>query len=283
MTQLPPQDPSDYPYIKGASASSDRAHDSRLPEPPSLGSLNVSRPAAAPGSGYPGGPPPLGGVQPPPAGPGGYPWGDPIPASYIPYPLPVLVPVPGTSWNDPALIAGRKRTTNRRFAVSGSIVGLITVIIQLIVAATFVIAPQVLGARDIDLMALAMLILFLGPIVVGIGWIISFIVSLIACTQAHSQTDRIQPDGWSEAKMPTSALLAASIVLGIPAVIIFVTLIHAVGGGGNRLINEGLGPVPVSCAVASVLLVAGYIYLLRRSTALDASVSPRSTSEGEPS
>ncbi len=281
MTQLPPQDPNDYPYIKGASASSDGAHDSQVPAQSNLGSLHVGRPAAAPGAGYPGEPPPLGGVQPPPAGPGGYPWGAPGPAPYVPYPPPVLVPVPGSSWNDPALIAGRKRTTNRRVAISGSIVGLITAIIQLIVTATLFLAPQYLGPPDFGVL-LAMLIIFFGPIVVGIGWISSFIVSLIACVQAHSRDAGTQPEGWSEAKMPTSALMAASIVLGIPIVIMYTTLIKMVQSDIDRLIDDLFGPVVVSCAVVQVLLTAGYIYLLRRSTALDASVSPRATSEGVP-
>ncbi|WP_243858927.1 hypothetical protein [Actinomyces sp. ZJ308] len=194
----------------------------------------------------------------------------------------MLVPVPGGNWNDPALIAERKRTTNRRVAVSGSIVGLITTIIQLIVTATFFVASEYLGPDDIGLIVLAMLILFFGPIVVGVGWISSFVVSLIACIQAHSQTDRTQPDGWTEAKMPTSALLAASIVLGIPTVIMYATLIEAAESDSDRLINGTLGPMTVFWAVVQVLLTVGYIYLLRRITALDASVSPRSTSEGEP-
>ena len=135
MTQLPPQDPSDYPYIKGASA--DVPHDSKASVPPGTGPVNGVWPAPGPGAGHPGGPPPGGGAWGPPPGPGGYPWGAPGP---LPYPPPVPAPVPGIGWNDPAYVLERKRTTNRRVAVSGSIVGLVTAIIQMIVTATLFIA-----------------------------------------------------------------------------------------------------------------------------------------------
>lgn len=42
MTQLPPHDPSDYPYIKGASAAIDGAYDSRPPHPRAPPSMSAA-------------------------------------------------------------------------------------------------------------------------------------------------------------------------------------------------------------------------------------------------
>ena len=276
VTQLPPQDPSDYPYIKGDSA--DVPHDSKASVPPGTGPVNGVWPAPGPGAGHPGGPPPGGGAWGPPPGPGGYPWGAPGP---LPYPPPVPAPVPGIGWSDPAYVLERKRTTNRRVAVSGSIVGLVTAIIQMIVTATLFIANEYVGVRDIGLMLLSALIIVFGPVVVGIGCVGSFILGLIACIQSHSRIDRIQPDGWGEAKMPTSALLATSIVLGLPTVVMYAALYWTVqDDDGEWLIRSSAGPVVIICALVQVLLVVGHLVLLRRITSLDPAVAaPESLGE----
>ena len=280
MTQLPPQDSSDYPYIKGASASIDGAYGSRPPTPSSP-AFNVGRPFPGPDAGYPGAPPPLQGIQQPPPGPGSHPWSVPAPVPYIPYGPVMLVPAPGIPWNDPVLTAERKRATNRRVAVWGGIVGLVTAIIQIIVTAALFLGADHLGDGDAGLIFLALLIIVFGPMIVGVGWIASFIVALIACTQAHSQTDRIQPDGWTEAKMPTSAQLAASIVLGIPTVVMYVALYRYASVEIDMLPDTAFVAVIIICALVQVLIAVAYAVLLRKNAALDVAVGTAYASEGE--
>ena len=280
MTQLPPQDSSDYPYIKGASASIDGAHGSRPPTPSSP-AFNGGRPFPGPDAGYPSGPPPLQGIQQPPPGPGSHPWSVPAPVPYIPYGPVMLVPAPGIPWNDPVLTAERKRATNRRVAVWGGIVGLVTAIIQIIVTAALFLGADHLGDGDAGLIFLALLIIVFGPMIVGVGWIASFIVALIACTQAHSQTDRIQPDGWTEAKMPTSAQLAASIVLGIPTVVMYVALYRYASVEIDMLPDTAFVAVIIICALVQVLIAVAYAVLLRKNAALDVAVGTAYASEGE--
>lgn len=280
MTQLPPQDSSDYPYIKGASASIDGAYGSRPPTPSSP-AFNVGRPFPGPDAGYPGAPPPLQGIQQPPPGPGSHPWSVPAPVPYIPYGPVMLVPAPGIPWNDPVLTAERKRSTNRRVAVWGGIVGLVTAIIQIIVTAALFLGADHLGDGDAGLIFLALLIIVFGPMIVGVGWIASFIVALIACTQAHSQTDRIQPDGWTEAKMPTSAQLAASIVLGIPTVVMYVALYRYASVEIDMLPDTAFVAVIIICALVQVLIAVAYAVLLRKNAALDVAVGTAYASEGE--
>lgn len=280
MTQLPPQDSSDYPYIKGASASIDGAYGSRPPTPSSP-AFNVGRPFPGPDAGYPSGPPPLQGIQQPPPGPGSHPWSVPAPVPYIPYGPVMLVPAPGIPWNDPVLTAERKRATNRRVAVWGGIVGLVTAIVQTIVTAALFLGADHLGDGDAGLIFLALLIIVFGPMIVGVGWIASFIVALIACTQAHSQTDRIQPDGWTEAKMPTSAQLAASIVLGIPTVVMYVALYRYASVEIDMLPDTAFVAVIIICALVQVLIAVAYAVLLRKNAALDVAVGTAYASEGE--
>ena len=66
--------------------------------------------------------------------------------------------------------------------------------------------------------------------------------------------------------MPTSALLAASIVAGLP------TFIVCVVWPLMSLPGSALEPLLVVCALVEVLIAAGFIVLLRRSKALDPSV-----------
>lgn len=280
MTQLPPHDPSDYPYIKGASAAIDGASDSRPPTS-SNPAFNVGRSFPGPDPGYPGGPLPFRGVQQPPGGAGGYPWGVPAPVPYVLYGPVAWVPASGIPWNDPVLTAERKRSTNRRVAVGGGIVGLVTAIIQLIVTAVPFLGVGYLGEGDVGLMFLTLLVIVFGPMIVGIGWSASFIVALIACIQAHSQADRIQPDGWTEAKMPTSAQLAASIVLGIPTVVMYVVLYRYAFVEIDRLFDTAFVPVTIICALSQILIAVAYGILLRKSTALDVAVRTGDALEGE--
>ena len=123
MAQLPPQDPSDYPYIKiGVSASVDGARELQnsalsSPVPSNLGQ-------------------PLG-------GPGGYPWGVPAPGEHVPFAPAVPVHPSGFLWDNPVLILERRRSTNRGVAISCGIIELITVIIALIINVTLFL-PTVL-------------------------------------------------------------------------------------------------------------------------------------------
>ena len=198
----------------------------------------------------------------------GHPRNTPTPVPYGRYnPTVGPAPVPGLGWNDPALtMVQRKRSATRKVSVAGGIIGLITMIIQMIFTTTFLALLIAHGEYDLPFGFFALFVVLVTPYIVGIAWVATFILALIACIRAHSRTPQVQPDGWVEAKMPTSALLAASIVAGLP------TFIVCVVWPLMSLSGSALEPLLVFCALVEVLIAAGFIVLLRRSKALDPSV-----------
>ena len=198
----------------------------------------------------------------------GHPRNTPIPVPYGRYnPSMGPAPVSGSGWNDPVLReVQRKRSATRKISLSSGIIGIITMIIQMIVTTTFSAAITFPGAQHQDLEftlldSLALLMLIFAPFIVGLGWIATFILALIACIRAHSRTPRVQPDGWVEAKMPTSALLAASIVAGLPTLIMYVTWP-----------SDASESLLVACGLSQLLIAVGFAFLLLTSKALDPAV-----------
>lgn len=173
----------------------------------------------------------------------GYPRNTPMPVPYGHYDsLMGLAPVPGFGSNDPVLMeVQHKRSATRNVSVSSGIVGLMMIA---------------------------------SPFVVGPGWIVTFILAVIACIRAHSRTPRVQPDGWIEAKMPMSALLAASIVAGLPTLVIYATLFWQIQHGTNDGDTHTyvFYSVLVVCDLVEVLIAVGFGFLLRKSKALDPAV-----------
>ena len=198
----------------------------------------------------------------------GHPRNTPTPVPYGRYnPTVGPAPVPGLGWNDPALtMVQRKRSATRKVSVAGGIIGLITMIIQMIFTTTFLALLIAHGEYDLPFGFFALFVVLVTPYIVGIAWVATFILALIACIRAHSRTPQDQPDGWVEAKMPTSALLAASIVAGLPAFIVCVVWPLM------SLSGSALEPLLVVCALVEVLIAVGFIVLLRKSKALDPSV-----------
>jgi len=169
----------------------------------------------------------------------------------------------------------RKRSATRKVSVAGSIIGLITMSIQVIAATTLFVTSVVPRDPSLEFTFLdfiGLLAMIFTPFVVGLGLIVTFILGLIACIRANSRTPQVQPDGWIEAKMPTSALLAASIVAGLPTLAIFLTwfwqIHHGIGGTDTYV----LFTVLVASYLVQVLIAVGFIVLLRRSKALDPTV-----------
>ena len=184
-------------------------------------------------------------------------------------------PAPGFGWNDPVLtMVQRKRSATRKVSVAGGIIGLITMIIQMIFTTTFLALLIAHGEYDLPFGFFALFVVLVTPYIVGIAWVATFILALIACIRAHSRTPRVQPDGWVEAKMPTSAMLAASIVAGVPTLVIYATLYLQIRQG----IDDGyshttvFNSVLLACDLVEALIAVGIFYLLRRSKALDPSV-----------
>ena len=203
----------------------------------------------------------------------GHPRNAPTPVPYGRYNPPVgQRPAAGFGWNDPVLMeVQRKRSATRKVSVAGSIIGLITMSIQ-VIATSSVFVAYILP--PLEFVFLALLMAIAAPFVVGLGWIVTFILGLIACIRANSRTPQVQPDGWIEAKMPTSALLAASIVAGLPTLVIFLTwfwqIHHGIDDGGTH--TYVLYIVLVASYLVQILIAVGFIVLLRRSKALDPSV-----------
>ena len=188
-------------------------------------------------------------------------------------PLVGQTPAAGFGSIDPVLTeVQRKRSATRKVSVAGSIIGLITMMIQIIFTTYELLTANLQGEEYLELALLALLMMIAAPFVVGFGWVVTFILGLIACIRANSRTPQVQPDGWIEAKMPTSALLAASIVAGLPTLAIFLTwfwqIHHGIGGTDTYV----LFTVLVASYLVQVLIAVGFIVLLRRSKALDPSV-----------
>ena len=198
----------------------------------------------------------------------GHPRNTPIPVPYGRYnPTVGQTPAPGFSWNDPVLTTvQRKRSATRTVSLLSGIVGMITMIIQMIFTTTFLALLIAHGEYDLPFGFFALFVVLVTPYIVGVVWVATFILALVACIRAHSRTPQAQPDGWVEAKMPTSALLAASIVAGLP------TFIVCVVWPLMSLSGSALEPLLVFCALVQVLIAVGFIVLLRRSKALDPSV-----------
>ena len=190
------------------------------------------------------------------------------PVPYGRYNPPVgQMPAAGFGWNDPVLTTvQRKRSATRKVSVAGGIIGLLTMIIQMIFTTTFLALLIAHGEYDLPFGFYALFVVLVTPYIVGVAWVATFILALVACIRAHSRTPQVQPDGWVEAKMPTSALLAASVVAGLP------TFIVCVVWPLMSLSGSALEPLLVFCALVEVLIAAGFIVLLRRSKALDPSV-----------
>ena len=198
----------------------------------------------------------------------GHPRNTPIPVPYGRYNPPVgQTTAVGFGSIDPVLMeVQRKRSATRTVSLLSGIVGMITMIIQMIFTTTFLALLIAHGEYDLPFGFFALFVVLVTPYIVGVAWVATFILALIACIRAHSRTPQAQPDGWVEAKMPTSALLAASIVAGLPAFIVCVVWPLM------SLSGSALEPLLVVCALVEVLIAVGFIVLLRKSKALDPSV-----------
>ena len=257
VNQLPPQSPDDYPYLSNAArAPAGGAHcsktfspsDSGLVQPgPSVSGLSA-------GMNHPGAGHPL----------AGYPWGapEPFPYSQASYPQVMMLPPPGAFWGSPELAMRRKRTTNRRVAIAGGVLGLVTSVARL----AYLVIVLLNGTYFELEVGLAVVIAFVGPLGIGAGWSISFIPALIACLQARSRNPQTQPDGWPEAKGVTAVLLASSIALGVPVASLVVAVYLSGGSGlGSDFWKFMFGGSMVGAGIVAV----AYVILLIKICTLD--------------
>ena len=195
----------------------------------------------------------------------GHPRNAPTPAPYGRYNPPVgQTSAAGFGSIDPVLMeAQRKRSATRKVSVAGSIIGLITMSIQ-VIATSSVFVAYILPPLEFTFLALLMAIV--APFVVGLGWIVTFILGVIACIRANSRTPQVQPDGWIGAKLPTLMLLVASIVAGLPTLTIYVAWFSE--GSSESVLTSLL----VACDLVEVMIAAGFIVVLRMSKASDPAV-----------
>ena len=177
-----------------------------------------------------------------------------------------LNPVPGIVWNDPVLMCERKRSATRKVSLTSGIIGLITMMIQIIFTTYELLTANLQGEEYLELALLALLMMIVAPFVVGLGWIVTFMLGVIACIRANSRTPQVQPDGWIGAKLPTLMLLVASIVAGLPTLTIYVAWFSE--GSSESVLTSLL----VACDLVEVMIAAGFIVVLRMSKALDPAV-----------
>ena len=195
----------------------------------------------------------------------GHPRNAPTPAPYGRYNPPVgQTSAAGFGSIDPVLMEVQgKRSATRKVSVAGSIIGLITMMIQIIVTTYELLTVNLQGEEYLELALLALLMMIVAPFVVGLGWIVTFMLGVIACIRANSRTPQVQPDGWIGAKLPTLMLLVASIVAGLPTLTIYVAWFSE--GSSESVLTSLL----VACDLVEVLIAAGFIVVLRMSKALD--------------
>ena len=168
---------------------------------------------------------------------------------------------------DPGLTeVQRKRSATRKVSVAGSIIGLITMMIQIIFTTYELLTANLQGEEYLELALLALLMMIVAPFVVGLGWIVTFMLGVIACIRANSRTPQVQPDGWIGAKLPTLMLLVASIVAGLPTLTIYVAWFSE--GSSESVLTSLL----VACDLVEVMIAAGFIVVLRMSKASDPAV-----------
>jgi len=206
----------------------------------------------------------------------GHPRNAPTPAPYGRYNPPVgQTSAAGFGSIDPVLMeAQRKRSATRKVSVAGSTIGLITMIIQMIITTYLFVGINLTGEENLGAALLSLLMLMAAPFVVGPGWIATFILALIACIRAFSRTPRVQSEGWIEAKMLTSALLTGSIVAGLPILIIYLTWFSSALFGSTAVSTNAdfLQSQLVACDLVEVLIAVGFVFLLRKSKALDPAI-----------
>jgi len=184
-----------------------------------------------------------------------------------------LNPVLGFAWNDPVGTCERKRSATRKLSLASGIIGVITMTIQMIIVVTMFLAIGYVGHQSPFVLFVSLLIVVFVPMVVGLGWILTFILALVACVQARSRTPRVQPDGWVQAKKPTLALLVTSIVAGLPTLIMYVVLSEGLSGGGTAEFFDGfLEPLLMVFGLTQLLIAVVFVFLLRMSMALDPAV-----------
>ena len=179
-------------------------------------------------------------------------------------PLVGQTPAAGFGSIDPVLTeVQRKRSATRKVSVAGSIIGLITMMIQIIFTTYELLTANLQGEEYLELALLALLMMIVAPFVVGLGWIVTFMLGVIACIRANSRTPQVQPDGWIGAKLPTLMPLVASIVTGLPTLAIYVAWFSE--GSSESAVTSLL----VACDLVEVVIAVGFIVVLRMSKALD--------------
>ena len=179
-------------------------------------------------------------------------------------PLVGQTPAAGFGSIDPVLTEVQcKRSATRKVSVAGSIIGLITMMIQIIFTTYELLTANLQGEEYLELALLALLMMIVAPFVVGLGWIVTFMLGVIACIRANSRTPQVQPDGWIGAKLPTLMLLVASIVTGLPTLAIYVAWFSE--GSSESVLTSLL----FACDLVEVVIAVGFVFLLRMSKALD--------------
>ena len=84
--------------------------------------------------------------------------------------------------------------------------------------------------------------------------------------------------------MPTSALLAASIVAGLPTLVIYATLFWQIYHGTDDGYTHTyvFNSMLVACDLVEALIAVGLVFLLRMSKALDPAVKTSQTPGTQP-
>ena len=231
--------------------------------------------AAPPHSGpYSGGPVPNNGVRVPPHGPAGpvmpvYGPAAGMPVAYVPaVPAPmVMVPLP-----NPEEVAEKRRRVTRGLGLGAAITGLISVAVQVLTALGIIWTISTSGSWTEEATVAAALFVLLGifvlPWLVGLAWATAFGLSLAACIRANMRGSGSQSEQSAGSGGVMGALLTASVLQGIPSVMLF----FAAVASADRYDPSGWNSILVLAAVLGLALLFAHIALVIKIRNLDNSI-----------
>ncbi len=232
-------------------------------------------PATPPHNGpYSGGPVPNNGIQVPPHASGGpvmpvYGPAAGMPVAYVPaVPAPmVIVPPP-----NPEEVAEKGRRVTRGLGLGAAITGLISVAFQVLTALGIIWAISTSGSWTEEATVAAVLFVMLGifvlPWLVALAWATAFGLSLAACIRANMRGSGSQSEQSAGSGGVMGALLTASVLQGIPSVMLF----FAAVASADRYDPSGWSSILVLAAVLGLALLFAHIALVIKIRNLDNSI-----------
>ena len=179
----------------------------------------------------------------------------------------VMVPPP-----NPEEVAEKGRRVTRGLGLGAAITGLISVAFQVLTALGIIWAISTSGSWTEEATVAAVLFVMLGifvlPWLVALAWATAFGLSLAACIRANMRGSGSQSEQSAGSGGVMGALLTASVLQGIPSVMLF----FAAVASADRYDPSGWSSILVLAAVLGLALLFAHIALVIKIRNLDNSI-----------